>query len=407
VLMAPTEILARQHHAYFRELFGGLNIECELLIGATGAAQKRKIKERLCHPDPEKRLNVVVGTQALLSEGVEFAAPGLVVTDEQHRFGVDQRATLAGKNENAHLLVMSATPIPRSMALIMYGDLDVSKINGMPPGRQRVDTFAVDESYRARLEAFIEKQVESGGQVYIVCPAVEEKTDEDGDLLLSDVTLSGEIAESEATPLKTAVEYSAALSERFPGYRVEFIHGKMKSTEKERVMTEFAEGQINVLVSTTVIEVGVNVPNACLMIVENADRFGLSQLHQLRGRVGRGKRRSYCVLVSDFASDGKKESVAGRRLRSLCRLYDGYEIAEQDLLMRGPGDFFRVGSDDTIRQSGGIRLSLAESCDDSSLMSSAFAEAAGIVSADPSLSLHQALLERVLALFELEAGTMN
>ena len=408
VLMAPTEILARQHYADFCELFGGLGIECGLLIGATTAAQKRRIKERLCHPDPATRLNVVVGTQALLSDGVEFAAPGLVVTDEQHRFGVDQRATLAGKNENAHLLVMSATPIPRSMALIMYGDLDVSKINGMPPGRQRVDTFAVDESYRQRLEVFIEKQVDSGGQVYIVCPAVEEREEEEeGDLLLSDVSLKGSAQTFEGTPLKTAVEYAAALSKRFPNYRVEFIHGKMKSAEKERVMTQFAEGSVNVLVSTTVIEVGVNVPNACLMMIENADRFGLSQLHQLRGRVGRGKRKSFCVLVSDFAAEDKKESVAGKRLRSLCKLYDGYEIAEQDLIMRGPGDFFRVGNDDSIRQSGGIRLSLAESCDDSSIMTSAFAEAAALVASDPRLKNHPDLAERVQELFRLEAGTMN
>ena len=407
VLMAPTEILARQHYADFLTLFGSLGIECGLLIGATTAAAKRKIKERLCHPDPAQRLNIVVGTQALLSDGVEFAAPGLVVTDEQHRFGVDQRATLAGKNANAHLLVMSATPIPRSMALIMYGDLDVSKINGMPPGRQRVDTFAVNEGYRQRLEAFIEKQVDAGGQVYIVCPAVEEKEDEEGDLLLSEVGIDGSRGSSEMTPLKTAVEYSVALAERFPRYRVEFIHGKMKSAEKDRVMSEFAEGRVNVLVSTTVIEVGVNVPNACLMIVENADRFGLSQLHQLRGRVGRGQRKSYCVLVSDFADESKKESTAGKRLRSLCKLYDGYEIAEQDLLMRGPGDFFRVGSDDSIRQSGGIRLNLAESCDDPELMSSAFGEAASIVAADPSLEDHPLLLDRVRSLFALEAGTMN
>ena len=407
VLMAPTEILARQHYSDFLALFGSLGIECGLLIGATPAAEKRRIKERLCSPDPARRLNVVVGTQALLSEGVEFFAPGLVVTDEQHRFGVDQRATLAEKNKNAHLLVMSATPIPRSMALIMYGDLDVSKINGMPPGRQRVDTFAVDESYRQRLEAFIEKQVEAGGQVYIVCPAVEEKEDEEGDLLLSEVGVDGKSKRDECTPLKTAVEYSATLAARFPKYRVEFIHGKMKSAEKDRVMSEFAEGRINVLVSTTVIEVGVNVPNACLMIVENADRFGLSQLHQLRGRVGRGKRKSYCVLVSDFAGGGKKESAAAGRLNSLCKLYDGYEIAEQDLLMRGPGDFFRGGNDDTIRQSGGIRLNLAEACDDPELMSSAFAEAADLVAKDPELTGHAELLERVRSLFSLEAGTMN
>lgn len=411
VLMAPTEILARQHYADLSELFGKLGIECGLLIGATTAAQKRQIKARLASADPATRLNVVIGTQALLSEGVEFAEPGIVITDEQHRFGVNQRATLAGKNERAHLLVMSATPIPRSMALIMYGDLDVSRIITMPPGRQRVDTFAVDESYRARLEVFIEKQVASGGQVYIVCPAVEENEElEVGEISLDDITVDGLIPtekKPDLPPLKAAVEYSAELQKRFPSLKIDFLHGRMKGEEKERVMKDFADGNTHVLVSTTVIEVGVNVPNACLMIVENADRFGLSQLHQLRGRVGRGKRKSYCVLVSAFASGQLAETTAGKRLKSLCKLYDGYAIAEQDLLMRGPGDFFRMGSDDSIRQSGGIRLGLAEQCDDSTLMSSAFSEAAALISKDPTLEEHPALLASLEKLFTPEAGTMN
>ena len=411
VLMAPTEILARQHYADLSELFGKLGIECGLLIGATTAAQKRQIKARLSSSDPSSRLNVIIGTQALLSDGVEFAEPGIVITDEQHRFGVNQRATLAGKNEKAHLLVMSATPIPRSMALIMYGDLDVSRIISMPPGRQRVDTFAVDESYRPRLEAFIEKQVASGGQVYIVCPAVEETEDvEAGEIPLDDIPLgdSPSLDKKPALPpLKAAVEYSAELAKRFPHLNVDFLHGKMNGNEKERVMRDFADGKTHILVSTTVIEVGVNVPNACLMIVENADRFGLSQLHQLRGRVGRGKRKSYCVLVSAFSSGQLAETVAGKRLRSLCKLYDGYAIAEEDLLMRGPGDFFRNGSDDSIRQSGGIRLGLAEQCDDSSLMSSAFSEASALVVKDPSLSDHPELLRSIEKMFTAEAGTMN
>ncbi len=412
VLMAPTEILARQHYLDLSELFGKLGISCALLIGATTAAQKKKIKSALVSDDPGERIDIVIGTQALLSDGVEFAAPGLVVTDEQHRFGVNQRAALAGKNEKAHLLVMSATPIPRSMALIMYGDLDVSRIDGMPPGRQRVDTFAVDESYRPRLEAFIKKQVDMGGQVYIVCPAVEEREDEDGadagEIGLSDVsTLGGSPgAKRDATPLKTAVEYSAELQSRLPELSVAFIHGKMKSAEKEKVMTDFADGRVQVLVSTTVIEVGVNVPNACLMIVENADRFGLSQLHQLRGRVGRGKRKSYCVLVSDAAGKDN-QSVAAKRLKSLCALYDGYAIAEQDLLMRGPGDFFRSSEDDSIRQSGGIRLPLAELCDDSALMSAAFAEASSLLSRDRELIGHPQLKNKITAMFTPTAGTMN
>jgi ATP-dependent DNA helicase RecG len=352
---------------------------------------------------------VIIGTQALLSDGVEFADAGLVVTDEQHRFGVNQRATLAGKSGKAHLLVMSATPIPRSMALISYGDLDVSRIISMPPGRQRVDTFAVDESYRPRLEAFIEKQVASGGQVYIVCPAVEETEElEAGEIPIDDITMDGLIPaekKPELPPLKAAVEYSAELKARFPHLTVDFLHGRMKGEEKERVMSEFAEGKTNILVSTTVIEVGVNVPNACLMIVENADRFGLSQLHQLRGRVGRGKRKSFCVLVSDAAK--AEDSVASMRLKSLCTLYDGYAIAEQDLLMRGPGDFFRAAEDDSIRQSGGIKLPLAEQCDDATLMSAAFAEANALLSRDKNLASHQALKKRIVSMFEIQDRTMN
>lgn len=408
VLMAPTEILARQHYADLSELFGRLGISCSLLIGATTAAQKKKIKAGLAAQSRGERIDVVIGTTALLSDGVEFAAPGLVVTDEQHRFGVDQRATLAGKNDKAHLLVMSATPIPRSMALIMYGDLDVSKIDGMPPGRQRVDTFAVDESYRERLEKFIEKQVAEGGQVYVVCPAVEESDeDEIGNIGLDEISTRGEVAtqKSDAATLKTAVEFSSELASRHPNLCVAFMHGRMKSADKERVMADFAEGKTDVLVSTTVIEVGVNVPNACLMIVENADRFGLSQLHQLRGRVGRGKRKSYCVLVSDAAKGG--DSVAAMRLKSLCSLYDGYAIAEQDLLMRGPGDFFRSSEDDAIRQSGGIKLPLAEQCDDANLMSAAFAEANALLSRDKNLASYQALKKRIVSMFEIQDRTMN
>ena len=412
VLMAPTEILARQHFADLSELFGKLGIKCALLIGATTAAQKKKIKYSLASSDKDERIDVVIGTTALLSDGVEFSAPGLVVTDEQHRFGVDQRAALAGKNDKAHLLVMSATPIPRSMALIMYGDLDVSRIEGMPPGRQRVDTFAVDENYRERLESFIEKQVAKGGQVYVVCPAVEERDEDDeGDIDLFDISLRNDFSSHitpDATPLKTAVEYAEDLASRHKNLSVAFMHGRMKSADKERVMADFAEGKTDVLVSTTVIEVGVNVPNACLMIVENADRFGLSQLHQLRGRVGRGKRKSYCVLVSDAAKrTGDGGSVASMRLKSLCDLHDGYAIAEQDLLMRGPGDFFRSNEDDAIRQSGGFKLPLAEQCDDATLMSDAFSEANALLKSDESLASHPALKSKIFSLFELENRTLN
>lgn len=411
VLMAPTEILARQHYADLSELFGRLGIECGLLIGATPAAQKRRIKARLASNDSSERLSVVIGTQALISDGVEFAAPGVVITDEQHRFGVGQRAALAGKNGNAHFLVMSATPIPRSMALIMYGDLDMSKIDTMPPGRQRVDTFAVDESYRPRLEAFIEKQVGMGGQVYIVCPAIEESENDAGEIGLDEIGTDPAAAKKNeaAIPsrLRAVEEFSGELVERFPQLNIGVIHGKMQSGEKDAVMRDFADGKLNILVSTTVIEVGVNVPNACLMIVENAERFGLSQLHQLRGRVGRGQRKSYCVLISAAASGELKGTTAGKRLQSLCTLYDGYAIAEQDLLMRGPGDFFGKSDESSIRQSGGIRLKLAEQCDDSSLMSSAFAEANALVGLDPGLSHYPLLRAEIERMISLESGIMN
>ena len=401
-LMAPTEILARQHFSDISELFEPLGIKCELLVGALSASEKRRIHKGLAETDREKRINVVIGTQALLSDGVSFAEPGLVVTDEQHRFGVGQRATLAEKNSLSHMLVMSATPIPRTLALTVYGDLDVSYIDEMPSGRQRVDTFVVDESYRARLDKFISKQVEDGGQIYIVCPAVESSEDEEIDLGIENILDNGEVKRT--APLRSAVNYSEELSERFPQYEVAFLHGKMKSAEKDAVMRDFSAGRIQILVSTTVIEVGVNVPNACLMIVENAERFGLSQLHQLRGRVGRGKRKSYCVLVSDAAGG---EGTAHDRLGVMKSCYDGYTIAERDLEMRGPGDFLRGNGDQTVRQSGGVRFKLAALCDDTGLMKNAFFEARALLEADPELALHSALKERVSAMFTLEGGTVN
>ena len=401
-LMAPTEILARQHYGELRSLFEPMGISCELLVGATAAAEKKRIRAGLAAEDPDKRVSVVVGTQALLSEGVSFAASGLVVTDEQHRFGVNQRAILSEKNQFSHLLVMSATPIPRSLALALYGDLDISTIDEMPPGRQRVDTFVVDESYRRRLDEFIRKQVAEGGQVYIVCPAVEESEEEQADLSLGEIGEEGVLRKQ--APLKSAVGYARELTERFPALSVAFLHGKMKSKEKDEIMRNFAAGQIEVLVSTTVIEVGVNVPNACLMIVENADRFGLSQLHQLRGRVGRGNRKSYCVLVS-AAAEGA--SNARNRLNVMKTCYDGYSIAEKDLEMRGPGDFLRTNGDTSIRQSGGIKFRLAELCEDTGLFRAAFAEAKALVAEDPELKQYPLLAARVNAMFTREAGTMN
>ena len=302
-LMAPTEILARQHFDDLAPLWPSSALAASFW-SVRPQRQKHRIYEALALTEPALRLDIVIGTHALLSEGVEFAAEGLIVTDEQQRFGVNQRAALSRKNEQAHVLVMSATPIPRSMALVMYGDLDISKIDQMPPGRQRVDTFVVDESYRARVDAFIKKLTGEGGQVYIVCPAIEEAEVGDNEISLSDITLSdlGRAAETQP-PLKAVEVYAKELAGRLPGVKIELLHGKLKAAEKERIMQSFAAGEIQVLVSTTVIEVGVNVPNACLMIVENAERFGLSQLHQLRGRVGRGRRKSYCILISDATGE--------------------------------------------------------------------------------------------------------
>lgn len=403
VLMAPTEILARQHYADLSELFASLGIRTALLVGAMTAAEKRKTYAAI----ESGSVDVIIGTQALLSEGVSFALPGLVITDEQHRFGVDQRALLAEKNENSHVLVMSATPIPRSLALVMYGDLDLSVIDEMPRGRQRVDTFAVDESYRERLNGFIEKQIGEGGQVYVVCPTVEERSEEEEtDLDLGDLDIFGNIFEEkkEKSKLKSAVAFSSELAERFPDFRIAFLHGKMKSKEKEEIMREFSEGKIDILVSTTVIEVGVNVPNASLMIVENAERFGMSQLHQLRGRVGRGTRRSYCILVSE---DAKRETPAGERLRTMKTCYDGYAIAEKDLEMRGPGDFLRGSGESAVRQSGGVRFKLAELCEDNGILSAAFAEAKAMLENDPRLEAHPMLMREVERMFTLEKGTIS
>ena len=402
-LMAPTEILARQHYADLAPLFSKIGISCALLVGATGAAEKRRIKTALAATDPTKRLSVVIGTHALLSDGVEFASPGLVVTDEQHRFGAGQRALLSEKNAHAHLLVMSATPIPRSLALVLYGDLDLSKIDEMPPGRQRVDTFTVDESYRARLNGFIRKQVEEGGQVYVVCPAVEEQENAPDEVSLFEIFSEGE-GKEEQPPLKAAVTYSEELQACFPEYRVAFLHGRMKGAEKDAVMQAFGAGEIQILVSTTVIEVGVNVPNACLMIVENAERFGLSQLHQLRGRVGRGTRKSYCVLVT--GGTGGVGERSRMRLETMRTTYDGYAIAEQDLLQRGPGDF--LGNvNGNVRQSGGVTFRLADAGEDASILTDATTDARALLNSDPNLERYPLIAERMDGLFRMDAGLIS
>lgn len=381
-LMAPTEILARQHYDELSPMFAKLGIHTSLLIGSSTASEKRKIRDSLVNPSAELRTDIVIGTHALISDGVKFASLALAVTDEQHRFGVAQRAALADGGTHVHVLAMSATPIPRSLALTLYGDLDVSKIDELPPGRQKVDTFAVNESYRERINAFMEKTVSAGGQVYIVCPSIEESEDAGGEVGIEDIEDDGFEVKP---PLKAATVYAESLREALPTLKIALVHGKMKPTEKDEVMRAFAAGESDVLVSTTVIEVGVNVPNASLMIVENAERFGLSQLHQLRGRVGRGTRRSYCILVSDSRSEN-----ARRRLSVLTKTQNGFDIAEEDLALRGPGDFFGKRGEG-VRQSGGVRFRFADLCGDAGLLAAATEEAAKLLETDPELREHPLL----------------
>ena len=370
--MAPTEILARQHYATLREFLAPLGVRIGLLTGSLNAREKREIKELLLFGE----LDLIIGTHALISEDVEFAALALVITDEQHRFGVKQRARLTEKGESPHVLVMSATPIPRTLALIIYGDLDVSVIDEMPPGREPVDTFAVGENMRQRIMAFIRRLVGEGRQVFIVCPAIEESDELPPDM-------------------KSALEWADYLaSEIFPELRIGCVHGRMKQSDADREMRQFAAGEYDILVSTTVIEVGVDIPNAALMIVENAERFGLSQLHQLRGRVGRGSHKSYCVLFSDSTNADTQA-----RLRIMCETSDGFKISEEDLRLRGPGDFF--GS----RQHGLPEMHIADLGTDMKLLRQAQTEAESILSADPELESpeHRALAERVAAL-DFSAG---
>lgn len=398
-IMAPTEILANQHYNDLKAIFNNFNMNVGLLTGGLTAKNKKLVYEDIKNGN----VDIVIGTHALISEGVEFKNLALVITDEQHRFGVNQRAMLAEKSKQVHTLVMSATPIPRTLSLAMYGDLDISKIDEMPKGRQKVDTFVVDESYRDRLNEFIRKQVKEGHQVYIVCPAVEEQEKEiipdDTEDLDSDIF---NLHEDEEPQLKSAVKYAEDLSAILPDCNVSFVHGKLKPSQKDEVMQRFAKGEIDVLVSTTVIEVGVNVPNATLMIVENAERFGLSQLHQLRGRVGRGKAKSYCILVSDSHSENAK-----KRLSVMKATNNGFEIAEQDLILRGPGDFFE--SNGEIRQSGGLRLKLAAGCTNAELISRAIASARLVIDDDPYLTSekNEGLRDWVINLIENSKNKLN
>ena len=315
-IMAPTAILATQHMEEFSKILAPLGIKCELLLGATTAKNKKDILERLQNGE----INVLIGTHALITENVTFKNLSLVVTDEQHRFGVKQRTAIAAKGNNPDILVMTATPIPRTLALILYGDLDISIIDELPPNRKKIETYAVTKQMEERINKFIKKNIDEGRQIYVVCPLVEEKEEDEN-----------------TKELRAVKEWTKIYKEQiFPEYRVECVYGKMKPKEKDEIMKKFKEGEIDILVSTTVIEVGVNVPNANIMVVENADRFGLAQLHQLRGRVGRGQYQSYCVLKYN----SKCSQVGKERMKTMQETNDGFVIAEKDLELRGTGEFF-------------------------------------------------------------------
>lgn len=309
-MMAPTEILAQQHYESFSEMFGEFGFEIVLLTGSMRAKEKREALKKIS----DGTANVVIGTHAVIQENVEFKNLGFVVADEQHRFGVGQRAKLMAKGNNPHMLIMSATPIPRTLALILYGDLDISIIDELPPGRKPIKTYSVQENMRERVYSFVEKNIKKGMQAYVVCPLV---------------------AETESSDLENAEQLAEKLKKAYPNITVGLIHGKMKPKEKESVMEEFVSGKTQLLVATTVIEVGVNVPNSNIMVIENAERFGLSQLHQLRGRVGRGSEEAYCILVNNSESE-----ITKKRMETMCISNDGFYISEQDLKLRGPGDFF-------------------------------------------------------------------
>ena len=376
-LMAPTELLAEQHFRSLAPLLEQAGLRVGLLTGAV----KGKARKELLAALAAGELDLLIGTHALLSEGVDYAELGLVITDEQHRFGVAQRAALSAKaRQPPHVLVLSATPIPRTLSLVIYGDLDVSVIDELPPGRTPVQTFVVGEDKRQRMYGFVRKLVGEGRQAYIVCPAVEE-------------------GEDEGAGLKAATTYAQGLqTEVFPDLRVGLVHGKMKPREKDAVMTAFAGGELDVLVSTTVIEVGVDVPNAALMVVENADRFGLSQLHQLRGRVGRGKHQSYCVLVTSTRNPDSRA-----RLKVLTKTTDGFQIAEEDLKLRGPGDFFGQ------RQHGLPQLRIADLAGDMRVLKEAQLAAQELLERDPGLKRpeHAPLLKQIHRLFEQHGDMFN
>lgn len=357
-LMAPTEVLASQHAETFRKLLAPVGIEVGLLTGSLPAKEKRECLEKIA----SGKVQMVIGTHAVIQKGVAFQQLGLAITDEQHRFGVRQRSTLAEKGENVHTLVMTATPIPRTLALILYGDLDISVIDELPPGRQKIDTSAVDSRYHERIYAFIRKHVAAGRQAYVICPMIEE---------------------NEKLEVQSVLNYTEELTEKLPDCSIACVHGKMKPKEKQAVMDGFAARQIDVLVSTTVIEVGINVPNATIMLIENAERFGLAQLHQLRGRVGRGSEKSYCILVSDT-----KTKVAKERMKTMTESEDGFVISEKDLKLRGPGEFFG------IRQHGLPELKIADLYKDMPILKEAQQAAEELLQRDRELAAEEHRLLR-------------
>ena len=373
-MMAPTEILAEQHYHSLSRLLSPLGLRLGLLTGSMKEKEKKAVRAALA----DGTIDLVIGTHALITDSTTFQDLGLVIADEQHRFGVAQRSKLSAKGQDPHLLVMSATPIPRTLALIMYGDLEVSILDERPPGREDVDTFLVNESYRPRINAFIRKQVAEGHQCFVVCPAVEE---------------------NEELGIKAAEVWAQTLQQTvFPDLRVALLHGQMKGSEKEGIMAAFARGEADILVATTVIEVGVDVPNATLMVIEDADRFGLSQLHQLRGRVGRGSAKSYCILTSQSRST---ETL--QRIKAFCKTNDGFRIAEEDLKMRGPGDFF--GS----RQSGLPTFRVADLSMDLQTLKDAQQASAQWIDEYGTGDTPEAtaLRERIGDLFLRAEGTMN
>ncbi len=364
-LMVPTEVLAEQHSKSLAKIFAG-RINIALLTGSVKASQKKMIKQGLA----DGSIDLVVGTHAIISDDVEFKKLGFVITDEQHRFGVNQRTALAKKGLNPHTLVMSATPIPRTLGLIIYGDLDISVIDELPKGRQPIETYCVTSDYHTRLYNFVKKHLDEGRQGYIICPLVEE----------------GE------TQLIPAKEYAEKLQKNvFGNYSVGLLHGKMKPKDKDAVMRQFASGEIQLLVATVVVEVGIDVPNAAVMLIENAERFGLSQLHQLRGRIGRGQFKSTCVLISDAQNE---ESV--KRLKVMCDTTDGFKIAEEDLKQRGPGDF--LGS----RQHGLPEMKIANIITDTKILYAAQKQAQDIILADPNLDFpeHKSVKKAVAEMFD-------